>query len=633
MTFALPRRGLLLAALTAAACGLPTDQSGDLSLEIVGGFDQMLVGDTGRLAVRVGGGAGASATLDVRFTSSDEEVLVADPSGLLVAVGEGKATVTASLLQYANATTASQDIYVSRGVVIAEVQGASSRDGGLRFSETAIIRGRRLDPDSLASVTIGSVPAEVVGYEPAGEDGLETLRVIVPIVPANADLLIVHLGGGSGSRPLTVVQADVFELFAAPFTVDLGSGGFRVTHATVGWPDYDWYRFELPAGDWTFEVALKNGFVFHTWTTEYRMELRAPTDFPEDGFPAWGRAQNSWSCRQPGDFQALSRMPLLDGLARLTLPVRTATPLTLDFVGSTEWGFLVPYSLTVTPGYVSALLPDETEGNDFCTQAARLELDAARTVNFDTPADHDWYEIVIPGPPTVFGTVPREEVEPNNSRATAELVTSGTRVTGRRATEGDQDFFAIDLQPGQLLAVDVRSYLVRPEQCPASACEMVPDIAVYDSLGTEVARGGIAFSVPRELRNRGTEGFIRYSPTEAGRYYIRIIGESVDAFLPDYGDFMWYAMDVWTRDLAGTVSVNVNATDGGIDPEIILIERRSSENYPLDATDTEGGTESVTFPASPGRYYLLLWNARATTGSYEITPTFSPYAGPAPVSR
>jgi hypothetical protein len=629
--------GLLLMGLL-SSCGLPTDESGKLSVEIVDDLEQMLVGDTARLAVRVLRGSTELSGLDVGLVSSDSDVLVVDPTGTLIAVGEGRATVTARLLQYAEASPASRELFVSRGVVIASVAGEDSPAGEVRFSETLVIRGRRLFPDSLASVSIGAVPVEIVGYDPPAADdpdALESLRVVVPIAPESADLLIVHAGGGSGSRTLQIRQEDVFELFPEPWRSELGStGAFRAPQATVAWPDYDWYRFEVPPGDWTFEVALRDGFLFLDQATEYRMELRAPTSTPDDGFPDWGREQGGYSCRQPGRYQALSRSPRREGLGLLTIPVRTATPMTMDFVASTEWGFSIPYGLTVREGYHSELPPDEAEGNDFCQQAFALELDQPRAMNFDTPADHDWYEIVVPGPTTDFSTVIRDEVEPNDGFEAADVVSPGTKIVGVREPQGDVDYFAIDLEVGQLLDIDVRSWLL-PETAFGRSfpSEMMPDVAVYDEAGTEVARGGVAFSVPPESQTRGTEARIRYVPPAAGRYYIRIIGESADSFLGDFGDFMYYGMDIWAHDLAGTVTVDATVTDGAIDPEIILVGRRPTGNFPIDRVDSEGGVESLTFPASAGAYYLLVWNARANTGGYEILPSFAPSVPPAPASR
>ena len=150
------------------------------------------------------------------------------------------------------------------------------------------------------------------------------------------------------------------------------------------------------------------------------------------------------------------------GLSSLVLPLRFAEPTTLDFLANTEWGFIVPYKLSVSEGYWSDLPPDPTEGNDFCNQAAELPIDGTElAVNFDTPGDFDWFEITVPGEAPDFETSTAGETEPNNTRGEAEVVQAGDRIVGGKPFAADVDFYAIDLESGDLLDVDVWSTLLK----------------------------------------------------------------------------------------------------------------------------------------------------------------------------
>ncbi len=615
--------------LLASACMIPTDQSDAFVLEIVDGVTQLLVGDTLSLATRVTGPSGEVPNATVAFSSSDSTVLVADPSGVLIALGEGRATVTAALVQYQGAPTATRDIYVSRGVVIAELRGISSSPGELRFGESLDILGLRLHPDSLASVTIGSIPVRVDEYEPRDPgdlESLERLRVIVPIAPENSELLIVHKAGGTASRGVVIEQEDFLELAEAPYLVSLADGRFSGEQFTVAWPDMDWYRFDVPAGDWTIELALRSGFPLIR-TGQYRFEFREALASPE-GFPGWGREQSAYMCDLPGRYAAIWGANRRRGLATLTLPLRLAEATTLDFVASTEWGISVPYRLSLSEGYTAALPPDAAEGNDFCNQAPTLELDGGFVpLNFDTPGDFDWFEVTVPGVPPSFASTSRREVEPNNSIDQAELVTPGTRVIGEKSVLADVDYYAVDLLAGQLLDIDIRSSLLRdPLPGYGELSEMASEVKLFDDAGQMLDQGGWGQNVPVEKRSSGSDASIRYVVPADGRYYISVDGEAGWTNLEDWGDHMHYVMHVWAHELAG--SLTVEAVGDGVDPDLFVIAQRATgENVLLGKGDDMDWAETVTVLAHAGRYYVLVFAPDAMPGDYELRSTLSAAPG------
>jgi hypothetical protein len=602
-----------------------------MSVELVDPVRQLLVGDTARLEVRVSSGGAPMASAAVEFTSSDESVLVADPSGLLIGVGEGEAQVTARLIQFASAAPASTDVVVSRGIVIQSLLGQDTRNTSVRFGEILEVTGLRLDPDSLAAMTIGSVPVEVAEYVPADPqdpESRERLHLIVPIAGRDSDLLLVHQNRGSASRRLEVIQEDILERAqGAPPTFDLADGPFYAPQLMVGYPDSDWYRFRFPEGEYTVELALKSGYSFID-AGQFLFEFRTPSS-PNDGFPPWNRGPITYGCEMPGRYRGIWRAPMRGGLPVLKLALQFDEPTEIDFLATTEWGFLIPHRLQVSEGYQSELPPDDTEGNDFCFQAAPLELGAPpKDLTFDVAGDYDWYEVEVPGVRPTWITNHRNELEPNNSVETAELIEPSTRMVGEKATINDVDFFAVDLTAGAFLDVDARASLLRtPAPGKQDRSDMLVDLRLYDPQGNLLDISGFAASVPREYHPRGSDARIRYVVPTSGRYYLSVTGESTWSGDPDFGSLIYYQMDVMVHELAGYLNLTAVGADVGADPEVLLLEQRpSGENVLLDRWDAVGMEESFSVPVPAGPYFVMVYNALPVPGAYSLSTTVAPGA-------
>ncbi len=626
---ALPTCALFASCALLAACALPTDQSDILSVELVGATTDALVGDTVRLDLRVTGPSGPLAGMRLSHVSSDSSVVFVEPSGVMLAVGEGDATVTASLLQYENAPRVSAEVTVSRGVVINALTSASGRRATVRFSEVLHIDGRRLDPDSLAAISIGSDPVEVVDYRPADSvGGTERLSVLVPVAPAESRLLIVHAAGGSGSRPITIVQEDVLELDQPPTLVDLAAGPVRFPYLTIEDFDLDTYRLQLPAGDWTIDLALLGGFAL-SGNSFFRFEVRAPTSALGDRFPTWGREQTGFYCGLPGNedggwFFARRK----NALGALVLPLRTSTPLTLDFFASTVPGFRIPYRLAIRPGYESELPPDVAEGNDFCATAYEVTPGSgSMAFNFDSPGEYDWYEVTVPGTPATFTSQSIPEASNNNSFAQAQSVDFGSMVAGEKSTDTEVDFYSVDATAGTLLDIDVRALGSLP------GSEMIVALTLMDAAGTPLARSGLIDVVGIENRAWGSDARIRYPVPADGTYYLSLLGRPAYTGVAESGPHMFYRMHVYEHELAGTLTFG-SMGSGDVDPVIAVLEQRSATDHvALDwQDDDDGNAETVSWPVAPGTYKVLLYNSVGTSGEYSAEVSLAP-PPPAPAGE
>ncbi|UCC26573.1 MAG: pre-peptidase C-terminal domain-containing protein [Gemmatimonadales bacterium] len=619
----------------AAACSpVANDESNALSLTLVDPPAQLLVGDTVRLQVQVTGGSVGTGASEVLFLSSDDSVIVAGPTGVLTAVGEGRAEITARLARWESAPPATHSIYVSRGIVIAQLAGARSRAGDLRFGEELVITGLRLDPDSLASVTIGAKPAAVAGYTPRNETdpaSLEELRVIVPVSPKTVELLLVHRGGGTAARTLSITQEDVLELESPPVLVEMAEDPYRAEELTIEAPDRDWIRFQLPAGDWTFRVGLKQGYSFQGFA-QYRFFLREPSSLTT-GDPRWSRHHAGISCDTRGRIWRAERRV---GVAEFIVPLRLQEALTVDFVSDTEFGAVVPYRIAMVPGYDSEIPPDAAEGNDFCIHAAPLELDVPHRFTLDTSSDHDWYSFTVPGTPAFLGALPaRPEREDNGTFALADTVVPGTRVVGENNRAGEFDTYLVELEAGQLLDVEIHSVLLE-EPLPGrnEFSDMEVDLYLYDSGGTPLARSGYMFNPadqePELRQQRGSDARIRYIAPESGSYYLRLQGESRWINDPPTGPTMYYAMDVRVHEAGGVLQAEALAAGAPSDPEMLLLERRPGDGTAvLVFSTTEGDREFLADPVPPGDYYLVVFGAGGVAGEYSLTLGLDPPAAAA----
>lgn len=100
-----------------------------------------------------------------------------------------------------------------------------------------------------------------------------------------------------------------------------------------------------------------------------------------------------------------------------------------------------------------------------------------------------------------------EEIEPNNTVATAQLIASGVTASGR-VTADDEDLFALDAKEGEQLVVEVVAMRLGNTMFD-------PYLAILDSEGNEIASStGHPFSLQ--------DGIMSVTVPRDGRYYISI---------------------------------------------------------------------------------------------------------------
>ncbi|MDH3458476.1 MAG: hypothetical protein OER90_16660, partial [Gemmatimonadota bacterium] len=256
----MPRRLLIrplpLALGIALACGIPTDRSGELRVELAG-LPDLLLKDSVQLQAAVLDAAGTAipaAALD--FTSSDATVLAVSEDGLLRAVGVGTATLTVAAISFSEATPFTQVVRV-RGTL--EVDSVLPRN--VRFGDTLAVFGVGLNPDSLFQISLGGAEATVAEFlpqDPTRPRGEAELRVWVP-PPAERFSTLTLLGFAGGVlHPDTVLvaQRDLYEpndtipspLGSVPFGFRNPALAFeprqRAGTADGEFPTADWYTFD-----------------------------------------------------------------------------------------------------------------------------------------------------------------------------------------------------------------------------------------------------------------------------------------------------------------------------------------------------------------------------------------------------
>ncbi len=402
-------------------CLLPTDRGDELQVRITGGMSSLILGDTARVTAQVvDAGAGVLANVVIVFRSSDTTVLTVDSlDGLLRALSEGEARITALTPQFADAQTDTLFVRVVRGVG----QGIHSFEvGAARFGEILTIVGTGLDPDSLAVLEIGEVPAQVKNYvrspDPGGFDSL--LVWVPPPAPPMSQVDIVRK---NGSRlplpPLTVLQQDLYEPNDVILTIRLS------------------LQTALPVPFFNPALAFEPGTIFDE-------ELGSPVWFQPTSFDLYFVLLEA-----PGDLSVIFSSgtepspEALDGMEIVTGP-SSVSPLWLSFrcnglrfepdplqppasrlrlsadsqvvalkdalfffAGTGRYDLdstLTAYSLRIRDEYVSDLAPDAWEENDLCDLASTLptaDSTVLDSLTFDNPGDFDWYRVLVQGDTTV----------------------------------------------------------------------------------------------------------------------------------------------------------------------------------------------------------------------------------------
>ena len=129
-----------------------------------------------------------------------------------------------------------------------------------------------------------------------------------------------------------------------------------------------------------------------------------------------------------------------------------------------------------------------------CSQCGTGIVDASAAV------DAAGGGITPPPPPPPSGN----EVEPNNTTATAQVVTQGTTINGTMASSSDTDYFKVTLAAGRRLSSTLT---------PNSASDY--DLYVYNSAGTQVARS---------IRGTGLvdSASVTNGTAAAAVYYVRV---------------------------------------------------------------------------------------------------------------
>jgi hypothetical protein len=603
-----------------AACAIPTDESGELTLRLVDPPRGVLVGDTVRLAVQVDGGGVSASGADLRVTSSDPDILLVDGTGLLTAVREGAVDVEVRLARFESAAPVVHRLYVSRGIIIARYSGAATGDTILRYGETLVVEGLRLDPDSLASASIADAPAEIMGYrpaDPADPESLEELRILVPVIRGGGQLVLVHRNGGSGSRLIRTVDQDVWDLQTDPITIDLAQGDFLGSYLTVEFPQVDVFRFQVPAGEWTVSLTLLNEFAL------------APPFFltlSEDGqydFPAWGRSHASYACGTSGDFSGFWGAAPSRPIGEAVMPFRFEEPRIVSIRLTTESDFTFPYRLLFREGYDSELIPDVAEGNDFCDQPYPLTLGVGGSFNFDTTVDHDWYSVTIPGAPVDFRPLRQlGEGADNDTFETALEIRPGDRVVGDRDRPGDLDVYRVELAAGQVVDVEILgAELAEVLPGRVERSDMRVDARLYGPDGTILTYAGYARTVPAFERDqqplRTADAWIRHPVEQTGTYWITVSGTGRFVGQDDFGPHMYYQMDVRSTDQAR--KLRIQATGPETDADLTLIEMRDfGPNQTLVQVRNDGSVESISEWVFPGRYLLLANPRNVTAGPYDL---------------
>jgi hypothetical protein len=389
-----PRGILVLGAVIALACGLPTEQVSQLQVDIKNAGQRLVVGQRLTLTTVVSGAE--SADLRLRYVSSDDDVVRVDAEGGVLATGVGEATVSASLLAFEQAGQDSVSFVVVEGVAIDEVSPTV-----VRFGEVFTMVGTALNPDELIVLAVGGWPAPAASYTPA-DPGVpasrDTLRVFTPTGSAvSSKLVVLHRTGGSASWPMTIVPQDLYEpndsvpaRLSAPFAIDNPQLAFEPADA------FDWYRLVDITGSFTVEVKL--GLPLEGQFG--RVTLAAPR-LSRDETLRWGASDDEIQyCR--GLRATKGRAVFVNDDATdqvLSFPILDPAFDSVDVIVELEGDPVepVPYQMAIREGYVSDFPPDAYEENDYCEAATPLTSPFSGSLSIDSNSDADWFSFSITG--------------------------------------------------------------------------------------------------------------------------------------------------------------------------------------------------------------------------------------------
>jgi hypothetical protein len=259
--------------------------------------------------------------------------------------------------------------------------------------------GRGLDPSNLSVLSIGSIPASVEAWIPAGSSdpsARDTLRLFVPAGAATeSSLVALHQNGATDFLPMRIAPHDIWEpndqtpaILDDPF--DLTNP--QLAHEAGG--GYDWYRLRNVDRDLTLEVR----YGFPVELALGGIEILSARGIRSE-VPDWSIAdtENPWcgGLRVPFERAYWLNEDYADAVHRF--PIRAAWGDSVDVV----FGMFTPpartrrYQVRVLEGALYGAEPDEHEPNDHCRIATEIETPFSTTVSIDSPYDLDWFRFTL----------------------------------------------------------------------------------------------------------------------------------------------------------------------------------------------------------------------------------------------
>jgi hypothetical protein len=378
----------------------------------------LLLKDSLRLSARVVDSSGAEVPqVALGFESSNPTVFIVGPDGTLRAVGVGTATLSVRAVGFAQATPFTQMLRV-RG----KLEVDSIRPLGARFGDSVEIFGVGLDPDSLFSISIGGVTAEVSAFLPDDPDRPEReamLRVWVPPpAPRRSAMTLLGFAGGVVLQDsLDVAQRDLFEPndtlarslgplpngFSNP-ALALEARQRDSTAPAVEHEPADWYTFDNPVPQDRTVVFFSEGALgqaFGVVLADSLVWSQGSGTF-DVGPGSWAAGVGTYLCGGLGFIRNGEPVAVEEVLFPLSILAIRGLPAGRYHVLVPYVAFGTPtrYEMAVLNQYVSVLTPDAAEENDYCDVATTLDVDGTATGSFtiDNPHDVDWFQFTIPGP-------------------------------------------------------------------------------------------------------------------------------------------------------------------------------------------------------------------------------------------
>lgn len=488
--------GVLLAVV--AACEVPTDKSGGLTVQL-DPLPPLIVDDTMTLSARVMSEADSIPNAAIRYTADDESVLSVDPGGQLLAVGSGTVTVTATALTYAQALPASETIRVK------DVYELDSISPSLvRFGDVIDLYGVGLT--QTVAVTIGGADAIAESYTPADPENRNRFGLLsiyaTPPAPQVSQVVLLGFEGILISDTIGVIQRDLYEpndTTPRNLTPPISNPAlaFERVRRGDGRLAVDWYTFTTTeANDWTisawspaggarFKVYVTNslfwsGALLETegvglygvgpgdWGvgTSFRPCGGSGMYFP--GFDEW-----AYTFEVPPDSAIIPLGGLPAGTYNVFVTYGEGSPFYDEPSGTAAVGVFVDSlnlaqplraGLEIRQGYHSLLEKDALEENDYCDVASSITVPGRiEKLTIDSPHDADWYRFRID---------------------TAQRLQFNVETTGDLADFADLDTYVVrDLRPDSLVVVDFSG---GADAAATAAVELEPGnyfVVVVDFLG------------------------------------------------------------------------------------------------------------------------------------------------------